>query len=210
MARKKRPTKKAAPKKAAKKKTAKRVASRKAAAQIDITVEADAWPRNASAVCERASQAALDACALRKDVNVSVLLTTDTAVRQLNGLFRGKDKPTNVLSFPAAAEDTPPGAQQLLGDIAVAYGVCAQEAKTEGKTLTAHLSHLVVHGVLHLLGYDHERESEADIMERWERKILARLGISDPYADTVPDTLGAGPRVKKPARKPPRKKRSAR
>jgi probable rRNA maturation factor len=178
------------------KKTSAQKAARKTAAQIDVTVAARTWPRNAAALCRKAAHAALDACALRQDVGVSILLTTDSAVRKLNAQFRGKDKPTNVLSFPAEAEDTLPGDPQMLGDIAVAYGVCAKEAKAEGKTLNAHLSHLVVHGVLHLLGYDHERESEAETMERWERKILARLGISDPYADTVLEK--------------PRKKRSAR
>lgn len=112
-------------------------------------------------------------------VELSILLTTDGAIRKLNALYRGKDKPTNVLSFPA--DDS-----LMLGDIAVAYGVTAREAKAEHKTLTAHLSHLVVHGVLHLLGYDHEDEKDAVTMERRERKILADLGIADPYGDLPP------------------------
>jgi probable rRNA maturation factor len=145
-------------------------------ATIDIIVASEAWTKNlrgAKAVCRRAALAALGKH--KKPVELSILLTTDSASRKLNALYRGKDKPTNVLSFPA-------GDSLMLGDIAVAYGVTAREAKTEHKTLTAHLSHLVVHGVLHLLGYDHEDEKDAVTMERRERKILADLGIADPYA----------------------------
>jgi len=201
-------TKKRAVKKSASKKPAPK---KPAPAAIDVTIAAQAWPRavrNVAAVCRRAAQAALDACALRREVEVSILLTTDAAVKKLNAVFRGKDQPTNVLSFPAA-DDTdgfaPPGEPVMLGDIAVAYGVCAREAKAENKTLTAHLSHLTIHGVLHLLGYDHEKEREAGIMEQWERTILARLGIADPYADTVPEQ----PRRATP-KTAPRKRRSAR
>jgi probable rRNA maturation factor len=190
-------------KKAAKKTpktSAKSGAAKKSAAKLEI-LSSKAWPRNAAALCRKAAQAALDACALRHDVEISILLTSDSAVQKLNAQFRGKDKPTNVLSFPADPEDTFPGAPQILGDIAIAYGVCAKEAKTEEKTLSEHLMHLVVHGVLHLLGYDHEREKEADAMEEWERKILARLGIADPYADTVPA---------KPVRSAPKARRKTR
>jgi probable rRNA maturation factor len=111
-----------------------------------------------------------------------VLLTDDAAVRELNGRFRGQDKPTNVLSFPAAAN--PEG---HLGDLALAYGVCAREAAEQGKTLAAHLQHLVAHGVLHLLGYDHMTEPEAREMEDLERAVLAGLGIADPYAPAEGD-----------------------
>jgi probable rRNA maturation factor len=145
-------------------------------ATIDINVASQAWTkslRGAKAVCRRAALAALGKHS--KPVELSILLTADSASRKLNALYRGKDKPTNVLSFPA-------GDSLMLGDIAIAYGVTAREAKTERKTLTAHLSHLVVHGVLHLLGYDHENEKDAVAMERRERKILADLGIADPYA----------------------------
>jgi probable rRNA maturation factor len=105
-----------------------------------------------------------------------VLLTDDAAVQDLNARFRGKDAPTNVLSFPAAAN--PEG---HLGDIALAYGVCAREAQAQGKALVAHLQHLVAHGVLHLLGYDHMTDDEAQEMEGLERVVLAGLGIADPY-----------------------------
>jgi probable rRNA maturation factor len=108
---------------------------------------------------------------------ITVLLTDDAAIQDLNARFRGKDKPTNVLSFPAAETAAP-----HLGDIALAYGVCAEEAKAQGKPLAHHLMHLTVHGVLHLLGYDHEADAEAEEMEGMERAILATLGVSDPYA----------------------------
>src|SRR5690606_26773167 len=124
--------------------------------------------------CRRAATAALDSRPRQKSVELSILLTTDAAVRKLNRTFRHQDKPTNVLSFPALSpgdlKSMPPCVPLALGDIAIAYGVAAREAKAEGKTLAAHLSHLVVHGVLHLLGYDHEGDTDAVTMERLERK----------------------------------------
>ena len=143
---------------------------------IEIEVEAEAWTGalpDVEAIVERAAQAALGTV----EGDIVVLLTDDAAVRELNGRFRDKDKPTNVLSFPA-----PENALPHLGDIVLAYGVCATEAETQGKTLADHLSHLVVHGVLHLLGRDHEDDAEAEEMEAEEREILAALGVADPYA----------------------------
>jgi probable rRNA maturation factor len=105
-----------------------------------------------------------------------ILLTSDEVLADLNQRFRGKDGPTNVLSFPA-----PAGAGAPLGDIAIAYGVCAREARDQGKRLEHHLMHLVVHGVLHLVGYDHQSESEAETMETLERRVLEGLGAPDPY-----------------------------
>lgn len=142
---------------------------------IEIEVEAEAWTGalpDAEAVVERAAQAALGAV----QGDIVVLLTDDAAVRELNGRFRDKDRPTNVLSFPA-----PENAFPHLGDIVLAYGVCATEAEAQGKTLADHLSHLVVHGVLHLLGRDHEDDAEAEEMEAEERDILAQIGVADPY-----------------------------
>ncbi|WP_295190852.1 rRNA maturation RNase YbeY [uncultured Brevundimonas sp.] len=142
---------------------------------IEIEVEAEAWTGalpDAEAVVERAALAALDAV----QGDIVVLLTDDAAVRELNGRFRDKDRPTNVLSFPA-----PENAFPHLGDIVLAYGVCATEAEAQGKTLADHLSHLVVHGVLHLLGRDHEDDAEAEEMEAEEREILAQIGVADPY-----------------------------
>ncbi len=107
---------------------------------------------------------------------VTVLLTDDAVVRDLNARFRGKDTPTNVLAFPAA-----PGAG-CLGDIALAYGVCAREAAEQGKSLSDHLKHLVIHGVLHLVGHDHQADDEATAMEALERRLLAQLDVADPYA----------------------------
>lgn len=146
---------------------------------IDIEIEAEAWTAalpDVAAVAERAAAAALGAVA----GDVVVLLTDDEAVRALNARFRNRDKPTNVLSFPA-----PENAAPHLGDIVLAYGVCATEAEAQGKSLPDHLSHLVVHGVLHLLGRDHEDDAEAEEMEAEEREILAELGVADPYAADV-------------------------
>lgn len=109
--------------------------------------------------------------------DVAILLTHDAAAAELNGRFRHKPAPTNVLSFPAA-----PGVEGHLGDIALAHGVCAREAAAQGKPLAHHLQHLVAHGVLHLLGYDHADDAEAEEMEGLERVILAGLGVADPYA----------------------------
>ena len=142
---------------------------------IEIEVEAEAWTGalpDAEAVVDRAAQAALGTV----EGDIVVLLTDDAAVRELNSRFRDKDKPTNVLSFPA-----PDNAFPHLGDIVLAYGVCATEAEAQGKTLADHLSHLVVHGVLHLLGRDHEDDAEAEEMEAEEREILAQIGVADPY-----------------------------
>ncbi|WP_236823675.1 rRNA maturation RNase YbeY [Blastochloris viridis] len=112
---------------------------------------------------------------------VSIALVDDAAIRQLNRDFRGKDQPTNVLSFPAPPFGVP-GAPVLLGDIAVAFETSAAEAAAEAKSISDHLSHLVVHGVLHLLGFDHLDTEDAEHMEAAERDILAALGIADPYA----------------------------
>lgn len=147
---------------------------------IDIEVEtgdwADAVP-DVEAVVERAAVAALGA----EVGGIVILLTDDETVRDLNDRFRGKDRPTNVLSFPAAEMPGVMGPQPL-GDIVLAYGVCAREAVEQSKTLQNHLTHLIVHGVLHLLGQDHENEVEAEAMEADERSILASLGVSDPYS----------------------------
>ena len=122
---------------------------------------------------------------------VSVRLTTDEEVRALNAQYRGKDRPTNVLSFPMLdAEEIDAiagagGGEALLGDVVLAHGVCAREAAEKGVEIRSHAAHLIVHGTLHLLGYDHEEsEAEAEDMEEAERRALASLGIADPYAAT--------------------------
>ena len=145
---------------------------------IEIEVEAEDWTDaidDVEAVVERAAVAALGTAS----GGVVILLTDDGTVRDLNARFRGKDRPTNVLSFPAA--EMPGADPRPLGDIVLAWGVCATEAADQGKSLRNHLTHLVVHGVLHLLGRDHEAEAEAEAMEAEERAILAGLGVSDPY-----------------------------
>ena len=119
-------------------------------------------------------------------VEISVLLTGDDKVRDLNAEYRGKHKLTNVLSFPMAEPDdlrgtTIAGPELLLGDIIVAHGVCEAEASDKGVSLEDHAAHLLVHGTLHLLGYDHHEESDAEDMEQREVRALARLGIADPY-----------------------------
>ena len=121
-------------------------------------------------------------------VEVSVRLTSDEEVRTLNAQYRHKDKPTNVLSFPMVQRDLLDTVSQnsddgevLLGDIVLAYGVCAAEAAERGIAVETHATHLIVHGTLHLLGYDHIDDDEADGMEAIERAALAELGIADPY-----------------------------
>jgi probable rRNA maturation factor len=158
---------------------------------IEIEVEAPDWTRalpDAEAVTMRAAQAALSLSPAHagEEKGIAILLTDDSTVRDLNARFLGKDKPTNVLSFPAPPDM--PGTPGRLGDIALAYGVCAREAEEQGKSLAQHLSHLTVHGVLHLLGYDHETDGEAEAMEAVERAVLEVLGVPDPYAaDRVSD-----------------------
>lgn len=116
-----------------------------------------------------------------RDAALTILLASDAGVKALNHDFRGKSRPTNVLSFPA-----PPTADDdYLGDVALAYGVTAKEARGGGKRLIDHATHLVVHGVLHLLGFDHVTPRKANVMEPMETKILARLGIADPYAEAA-------------------------
>ena len=118
------------------------------------------------------------------DSEVSVKFTSDEEVRALNATWRGKDRATNVLSFPMAGEDELASAQ-LLGDIVLAYGVCLAEATDKKVAIETHAAHLVVHGTLHLLGYDHETgDADADEMEEVERQALAALGIADPYRVT--------------------------
>lgn len=120
-------------------------------------------------------------------IEVSIRLTSDDEVRDLNASYRAKDKPTNVLSFPMVQADlletlanTDDG-EVLLGDIVLAAGVCAAEAVERGVTIAAHATHLIVHGTYHLLGYDHQGDAEADAMESLERETMAALGLHDPY-----------------------------
>lgn len=123
------------------------------------------------------------------ELEVSVVLDGDDAVRDLNREYRGQDKPTNILSFPQwepPLAPPPPGLPLLLGDMVLARETVAAEAAAQGKRFSDHLSHLVVHGVLHLLGHDHATDADAEAMEALETEILRTLGIADPYAD-LPD-----------------------
>ena len=126
-----------------------------------------------------------------EDAEVSVLFADDAFVRDLNARWRGQDKPTNVLSFPSAPEKVPgpraPGPRSL-GDIVLAFETVAREAREAGKPFDHHAAHLLVHGFLHLLGYDHETDAEAAVMEAREARILETLDIPDPSADNTAST----------------------
>jgi probable rRNA maturation factor len=151
---------------------------------IDISAESEGWSKipGVEAAVRRAAEAAmLDGEAPPSEI--SIVLSDDEHIRELNKHHRGMDKPTNVLSFPPARMKTPAGAPRILGDIVIAFETMEREAAEEAKPLEHHLTHLVVHGVLHLLGYDHEDEEEAETMEARERQILAKLDIPDPYAE---------------------------
>lgn len=156
----------------------------------DVLVVADCW--NAEADAEAVIQRAIAAAASMVDADtadaeLAVMLTDDAGIRTLNNNWRSIDKPTNVLSFPAlqppAGAEEPDDMPRMLGDIAIAYETTRREADDEQKPFDNHLSHLAVHGFLHLIGYDHEKDSDAETMENLEREILAQLGIPDPYAD---------------------------
>jgi probable rRNA maturation factor len=161
---------------------------------IDVLVSAVAWTRalrSAAALCRKAARAAWAAgapAAVKRHgatAEVSIVLTTDAAIRKLNAAYRKKDKPTNVLSFPADDAAALGGSVGLiLGDVVIAYGTVAREAREARKSLKDHLSHMVVHGVLHLLGYDHETAPDAETMESLETKILSKMRVPDPYRDT--------------------------
>jgi probable rRNA maturation factor len=143
---------------------------------LTLEIEDARWrkTRGLPACLKKAVRAALAAAGADEAADLTLLLTTDKRVQSLNRDFRGKDAPTNVLSFPSDENG-------YLGDIAIAYGVTAKETKAEGKTLIDHATHLAVHGVLHLLGYDHITPRKAKVMEPMETRILATLGIADPY-----------------------------
>jgi probable rRNA maturation factor len=167
-----------------------------------ILIEADSgedWDSSTdwSALADRAARAAVGASKhahlidATLAVEISVKFTSDSEVQSLNAGYRSKDKPTNVLSFPMVEPemiDAIAGAGEgelLLGDIVLAHAVCAREAEEKGVAVSAHAIHLVVHGTLHLLGYDHETgEDDAEAMEAVERSALASLGIADPYQVT--------------------------
>jgi probable rRNA maturation factor len=162
----------------------------------EVLVVADCWQAepDAEAVILRAIAAAAETVETGLNMGggeaeLAVMLTDDAGIRTLNSNWRGIDKPTNVLSFPALQPTGPSGpddAPRMLGDIAIAYETTRKQADDEQKPFDHHLSHLAVHGFLHLIGYDHENDADADTMEALEQEILAQLGIPDPYADRDP------------------------
>jgi probable rRNA maturation factor len=166
---------------------------------LDVMVEADAeWDSSSTRDWQKlvrdAAEAAIAESAFpqlassERLVELSVRLTSDKEVHALNAQWRGKDKPTNVLSFPLAEADEleraeTEGPELMLGDVVLAHGVCAAEAADKAIPIDAHAAHLLVHGTLHLLGYDHHDDAAASDMEAREVRALARLGIADPYAE---------------------------
>jgi probable rRNA maturation factor len=159
---------------------------------VEIVVEDPRWA-DLAPLADRACDATLSALGLDPSVwDVSLLACDDARIATLNADFRGKPQPTNVLSWPSEergaqmageAPFAPDPTDPELGDIAIAYDTCAREATDMGKSLPDHATHLIVHGILHLLGYDHERDADALLMEGIESQILGNLGLDDPYRD---------------------------
>jgi probable rRNA maturation factor len=154
--------------------------------EIDIAEPAPGWRQmlpEIERLCAEAARAALAGAgaASGAPAELSIVLGDDALLQALNKQWRGQDKPTNVLSFPALAENAPAEAPRLLGDVVLAFETVTAEAEAQAKPLADHLRHLIVHGVLHLLGFDHEAAAEAERMEALETAVLARLGVPDPY-----------------------------
>ena len=160
--------------------------------EVEISHAGGAWDMAAEDVILRVAQLVYETAGRSGPAELSVLLADDAFVQSLNRKFRGKDQPTNVLSFPHAKApgETVFQAARPLGDVAFAYETLVAEAKHQGKSFDDHLAHLVVHGVLHLLGHDHIDDDEAEAMETLERVILERFGIADPYAGQEIDQKG--------------------
>jgi probable rRNA maturation factor len=156
--------------------------------QTEVLIVAQCWSEepDAEAIVHRAIETAASMVgADTGDAELAVMLTDDAGIRVLNKNWRGQDKPTNVLSFPALQPtgSSPDDAPRMLGDIAIAWETTRREADEEQKPFDHHLSHLAVHGFLHLVGYDHDNDVGAEAMEHLERDILRLLGIPDPYTD---------------------------
>lgn len=157
---------------------------------IDVDIQAGGWreaPDAIDAIARRAVRVAWRSTGSgAREAEVSIVLGDDALVRRLNAAYRGHDKATNVLSFPAGGETGPDIAPRLLGDIVLAYETVAREAREQGKSVPDHAAHLCVHGLLHLLGHDHQGDADAVAMEALETAILAELGIADPFLDISP------------------------
>lgn len=189
--------------------------------EIDIRIASSAWRAalpNPAAAVRRAAVAALKAeLPAKARTGLSILLTDDDEMRKLNAGWRAKDRPTNVLSFPAENAVDPAKPPAYLGDVALGLATCQREAREQKKTLADHVAHLTVHGVLHLIGYDHMDDEQAEAMEPLETEILAGLGIADPYRAVAPAKKKAANKkaakkktVKKAARKAVKKTAAAR
>jgi probable rRNA maturation factor len=156
---------------------------------VDIQRHSPHWRAipGVTAIVRKAARAAAQqaGAAFLPNAQIAIALADDAMVRTANRRFRANDKPTNVLAFPAVPPEQIAEAS-FLGDVIIAYETAAAEAEAEGKPIADHLTHLVVHGVLHLLGYDHMTKAEAELMERREALILAALGLPDPYAGSEP------------------------
>ncbi len=173
---------------AGKKKTAvrpQRDAAKGARVAIDLLVEAGEWPAKTklSAIARRAVDGVLAEIGKdgRGSSEISLVFSDDAHIRTLNAGWRGKDKPTNVLSFPAFPDWRGGSLPPMLGDVILAAETIAAEAVAQGKPLADHISHLIVHGILHLIGYDHEADADAEEMEAIERRVLAGMNVPDPY-----------------------------
>lgn len=160
---------------------------------LDLQRQSRLWPAVATLrpLIRRAAQAAVEGSGvtLLPGAEIAIALADDATIREVNRTYRGFDKPTNVLSFPSVTGDALARAP-MLGDIMIAHETLMREATEEGKSFEAHLNHLVVHGVLHLLGFDHEKTSEAEDMEGLETAVMKKLGLPDPYAGSVAETGG--------------------
>jgi probable rRNA maturation factor len=159
---------------------------------VDIVIESPAW--DALPGLEALAQRVVRQCEavsdveLAQDCELSLAFCGDAAVRALNAQWRGQDKPTNVLSFPT------PGSvakKPMLGDIVIAYETVAREAEAWNRSLADYTAHMICHGFLHLIGYDHESPADAEVMEALERRIAQALGIDDPYEGTQPEACGS-------------------
>lgn len=156
---------------------------------IDITIEDIEWGEEEVLydIIEKALTATIQHCSLDDVVTseLSLLFTDDEHMAKINAQWRNKNKPTNVLSFPAFPIEAGQSPGSMLGDIVIARETVIREAKQEGKSFQDHLTHMIIHGVLHLLGYDHETHEEANQMEMLEREILQKLSIKDPYTELL-------------------------